>query len=274
MNALEKTLSERTAERLRSVKHVLLDMDGTIYLGGRLFETTKPFLALLSSLGIGYSFLTNNSSKSVEDYLAKLSGMGLEVPRELLCTSTLFAAGYLKERMPQVKRLFVIGTESMKLELQSLGFEVTQRSPDAVLAGYDVELSYQKLGRAAYWLERGVPFIATHPDRLCPSDAPEFLAIDCGFLTEFLRVVSGREALVLGKPSPEMISFALRGFGLAPSDAAVCGDRLDTDVKMALDSGAFAVHIRPAAEAAFSARACLGVESLREFGEALKEARL
>lgn len=247
-------------------------MDGTIYCGGRLYETTKPFLSALSSLGIGYSFLTNNSSKSVEDYMEKLSRMGLETPRELLYTSTLFAADYLKERMPQLKRLYVLGTESMKLELRGLGFEVSQRSPDAVVAGYDVELSYQKLGRAAFWLEKGVPFIATHPDKLCPSDAPDFLAIDCGYITEFLQLVTGRKALVLGKPSPEMIEFALRRFGLKPFEVAVCGDRLNTDVKMALESGAFAVHVSEGSGEVDSG-ADLTVPHLMEFGATLLAAR-
>lgn len=258
--------------RLRAIRHVLLDMDGTIYCGGRLFETTKPFLKTLDSLGIGHSFLTNNSSKSVEDYQDRLSRMGLDTPRELLYTSTLFAADYIKERMPRLRRLYVIGTESMKIELQGLGFDVVSREPDAVLAGYDMELSYKKLGQAAFWLERGVPFIATHPDKICPSETPDFLALDCGFITEFLQIITGCKALALGKPRVEMIEFALRRFKLTPADVAVCGDRYGTDIKMALDSGAFSVHVAdaPCGEAAMPD---MTVRHLMEFGEDLKEAR-
>ena len=246
-------------------------MDGTIYCGGRLFETTKPFFSILDSLGISYSFLTNNSSLSVEDYLDKLGRMGLPVGRESLYTSTLFAADYLKQRMPGLKRLYVLGTESMKLELQRMGFEVVVREPDAVIVGYDVELSYKKLGQAAFWLESGRPFIATHPDRLCPSEIPDFMAIDCGWLTDFLQHVTGRKALVLGKPSAEMILFALKRYGLAPSDVAMCGDRYGTDMKMALESGAFSVQIADR-QSEESPSPDLVVTDLLVFGKLLEEA--
>ncbi len=259
--------------RLRSIKHVMLDMDGTIYCGGRLFETTKPFLEVLSSLGIGFSFLTNNSSMGVDDYLEKLSRMGLPADERSLYTSTLFAADYIKERLPAVRRVHALGTESMKLELQRCGFEIVSRRPDAVVVGYDVELSYRKLGHAAYWLREGAAFIATHPDRFCPTEQPDFLAIDCGWLTDFLMRVTGREPLVLGKPSPEMIRFALRRHpGIEVEEVAMCGDRHNTDMKMALDSGAFSVHISqgPSGEAP---EPDLSVRDLMGFGRALLDAR-
>jgi len=175
--------------------------------------------------------------------------------------------------MPSVKRVHVLGTESMKLELQKHGFEIVSRRPDAVMVGYDVELSYKKLGHAAYWLKEGAAFIATHPDRFCPTEQPDFLAIDCGWLTEFLTNVTGREPLVLGKPSPEMIKFALRRHpGVSVAEVAMCGDRYDTDMKMAFESGALSVHIRqtPGKEIPEPA---LGVRDLMGFGRALLEAR-
>lgn len=232
-----------TIARLKAIRHVMLDMDGTIYLGGRLFDSTKPFLQILRTLDIGYSFLTNNSALSVEDYVERLNRMGLSISREQLYTSTLFTADFLKERYPGLKRLYVVGTRSMKMELQSLGFEIVSTKPDAVIIGSDIELSYQKLGGAAFWLKQGIPFIATHPDRLCPTDIADFLAIDCGWFTDFLRQITGASPLVLGKPNPDMLRHALRSSGLRPEQVAMCGDRYETDIKMAIEAGAFSVQI-------------------------------
>src|SRR5262249_51615298 len=112
--------------RLTKIRHVALDMDGTIYSGNTLFEFTRPFLALLDGLGIGHTFLTNNSSKSAKDYLAHLSKMGIEASAEQLYISTHATIEYLQEHKPRAKRLFVLGTASMREELRNAGFEVVE----------------------------------------------------------------------------------------------------------------------------------------------------
>src|SRR3954452_13467256 len=127
-------------KRLAAIRHVALDMDGTIYRGGTLFETTEPFLALLKDLGIGYTFLTNNPSKSVTDYLAHLRAMGVAATQAQLYTSTQATIEYLREQWPQIKRLFVLGTASMCAEFSDAGFTLLPDSPeaepDAVLVGF------------------------------------------------------------------------------------------------------------------------------------------
>ena len=106
-------------KRLRDIRHVALDMDGTIYSGGTLFESTRPFLALLAELGIGHTFLTNNSSKSAKDYLAHLRKIGIAATPDQLYTSTQATIEYLQQQMPAVRRLFVLGTASMSREMES-----------------------------------------------------------------------------------------------------------------------------------------------------------
>ncbi len=127
-------------------------MDGTIYSGGTLFETTLPFLASLPRMGIGHTFLTNNSSKSTRDYLARLRQLGIPATREQLYTSTQAAIEYLQQQRPELKRLFILGTPSMIEEMAAAGFVSTadsaQDEPDAVLAGFDTTLSYARLCRA------------------------------------------------------------------------------------------------------------------------------
>src|SRR5690348_12935658 len=112
-------------KRLSGIRHVALDMDGTIYRGETLFETTEPFLGLLKELGIGYTFLTNNPSKSVRDYLAHLREIGIAATEEQLYTSTQATIEYLREKWPAIKRLFVLGTASMCAEFSAAGFTLT-----------------------------------------------------------------------------------------------------------------------------------------------------
>ncbi len=229
--------------KLKNLKHIVLDMDGTIYCGNQLIETTIPFFEILMSLNISFSFLTNNSSRSVRDYIDKLSQMGIFIKKEYLYTSILFAADYLKENYPTVKNLYVLGTESMKLELASFGFEIVKTNPDAVLIGNDTELTYDKLCKAAYWISEADLVISTHPDRFCPTNAEEFIAIDCGWITDFLEQITDKKVIVLGKPHKGMLSYALKRYGYEPGEAAMAGDRYNTDIKMAIDAGSLSVYI-------------------------------
>ncbi|HWH68965.1 MAG TPA: hypothetical protein VNT26_06245, partial [Candidatus Sulfotelmatobacter sp.] len=173
MNALSGALAAHP-HRLARVRHVALDMDGTIYNGGTLFPFTLAFLERLEQLGIGYTFLTNNSSKSTRDYLARLHQIGIAATADKLYTSTLATLEYLREQQPEVRRLFVLGTPSMCEEMTAAGFELTAEDPtdepEAVVVGFDTGLTYARLCRAAYWIRQGKLFIATHPDQVCPTD--------------------------------------------------------------------------------------------------------
>jgi len=267
---------------LAQVRHVALDMDGTIYSGGTLFEFTRPFLGQLAQLGIGYTFLTNNSSKSTRDYLARLAKLGIIATPEQLYTSTQAAIEHLRERMPQVRRLFILGTPSMIEEITAAGFGSTADSasdePDAVLAGFDTTLNYARLCRTAWWVAQGKPFIATHPDRVCPTDEPTVL-VDCGAVCAALQSATGREPdVVLGKPDPCMIRGILQRHKLQPQHLAMVGDRLYTDMAMARRTGALGVLVLTGETTAAQAAAAnpapdLVVPSLRELGEQLSAAQ-
>ena len=176
-------------KRLRDIRHVALDMDGTIYSGGTLFESTLPFLALMGELGIGHTFLTNNSSKSSKDYLARLRKIGITATPDQLYTSTQATIEYLREQMPAVRRLFVLGTASMRREMERRGFVLTADSatdePDGVVVGFDTELTYPRLCRAAYWISQGKAFRRHAPG----SDLPDRPADGAGGLRGDLRRV-------------------------------------------------------------------------------------
>jgi len=269
-------------KRLKDIRHVALDMDGTIYSGGTLFESTRPFLALLDALGIGHTFLTNNSSKSAKHYLAHLRKIGIVATADQLYTSTQATIEHLREQMAAVRRLFVLGTASMRRELETAGFALTTDSasdePDGVIVGFDTELTFSRLCRAAYWISKGKPYVATHPDRVCPTDQPTVL-VDCGAICGALKEATGRAPdTVLGKPDPCMLRGILIRHALAPEQLAMVGDRLYTDMAMAHRSGAFGVLVltgetTAAAAANYSPAPDLVVSGLAEFGERLLRAR-
>ena len=241
------SLESATVARLREIRHVALDMDGTIYRGGTLFPFTNPFLAQLTALGIGYSFLTNNSSKSTADYVKHLDKIGISATTEQVYTSTQASIEFLRECMPAVRRLFVLGTTSMITEVELAGFEATTDTPtdepDAVLVGFDTGLTYARLCRAAYWIKQGKPFLASHPDYVCPTDEPTVL-VDCGAICAALREAAGRAPdAVLGKPDPRMLHGLSRRLSLAPENLAMVGDRLYTDIEMARRAGALGVLV-------------------------------
>jgi HAD superfamily hydrolase (TIGR01450 family) len=268
--------------RLQNIRHVALDMDGTIYSGGTLFDSTRPFLDLLGNLGIGHTFLTNNSSKSAKDYLTHLHHIGIPAATDQLYTSTQATVEYLRERMPAVRRLFVLGTASMRREMEAAGFVLTADSakdePDAVVVGFDTELTYARLCRTAYWISQGKPFIATHPDRICPTDQPTVL-VDCGAVCAALEKAAGRGPdVVLGKPDPCMLRGILHRHGLAPEQLAMVGDRLYTDMAMARKAGALGVLVLTGETTAalagkHSPPPDLVLPGLTELGERLRSAR-
>jgi NagD protein len=270
---------EQTMEiRLRELRHVVLDLDGTIYSGRKLFPATLPFLALLDKLGVGHTFLTNNSSKSTEDYLKHLSGFGISVTPGQIYTSTQATLEFLRGQYAKVHRLFVLGTSSLQQEIAQAGYLLAEDDPadepDAVLVGFDTSLVFARLCRAAYWIKQGKPFIATHSDRVCPTDEPTVL-VDCGSICAALTKATGREPdAVLGKPDPGMLSGILARNGLSPGQLAMAGDRLYTDMAMARRAGVMGVLVLTGeTTAADVAQADLPVDiivpDLGKFGERL-----
>ena len=267
--------------RLRRIRHVALDMDGTIYMGMSLFPYTQPFLQGLREMGIGYSFLTNNPSKCIADYLHKLRTLGIEATREEMYTTTLATIDYLRAHYPAARRLFLLGTPSMISEFEAAGYKSCAESaddrPDAVIAAFDMTLQYDRLCRAAWWVKQGLPYIATNPDRVCPTDLPTVL-VDCGSICACIEHATGRRPdITLGKPDPNMLSGILARHGLQPDQIAMVGDRIYTDVQMAHNAGAMGVLVlsgETTLEVADKAdpQPHITADSIEVLGELLREA--
>ena len=242
-----KNLTPELRERLSKIRHLALDMDGTIYLGSTLFPYTLKFLADMKEAGIGYSFLTNNPSRSVADYLKKLEGLGIQADEENMYTTSLAAIDYIKTHYPEAKRLFLLGTPSMISQFEKAGFESCADDPDDVpdvlVVAFDMTLNYQRLCRAAWWASQGVPYIATNPDRVCPTDQKVVL-VDCGSMCKCIEHATGRKPdITLGKPDPNMLYGIMERLDLKPEEVAMVGDRIYTDTATAHNAGAFGVLV-------------------------------
>ncbi len=225
-------------ELLRSKKLFLFDMDGTLYLGDRLYDFTLPLLRRLKATGRQYLFMTNNSSKSVEDYIKKLAKLGIAATREEFMTSSQATAFYLHKHHAG-KALYVCGTESLKQELRSEGFTVTTdiSRVECIVMGFDTELTFRKLHDVSYLLltRPDLPYIATNPDYVCPT---EFGAVpDCGSVCDMIYNATKKRPVVIGKPAPLMPQLAMEKLGMSKAETCVVGDRIYTDVRSGLNAG-------------------------------------
>ena len=219
------------------IKLYLFDMDGTLYLGSRLFDFTIELLNTIREKGGRYIFVTNNSSKSVADYVKKLAGLGIAATESDFLTSSQATAWFLKKNHPG-KRLYVCGTQSLKNELMREGFELADDidCTECIVMGFDTELTFKKLEDVSKMLcTRDLPYIATNPDYVCPT---EFGSVpDCGSVCDMLYNVSGKRPVVVGKPSPLMAQLAMEKWGCRPQQTVVIGDRIYTDIKSGLNAG-------------------------------------
>ena len=225
-------------ELLKSMKLFLFDMDSTLYLGNRLYDFTIELLDTIKANGGKYLFMTNNSSKSVTDYIKKLHNLGIEATREDFMTSSQATAYYL-HKYHEGQTLYVCGTESLKEELRMEGFIVTTEldKVECIVMGFDTELTFQKLHDVSYLLltRPELPYIATNPDLVCPT---EFGSVpDCGSVCIGIKNATGKEPIVIGKPSPLMPQLAMERLGITKEQSCVVGDRIYTDVKSGLNAG-------------------------------------
>ena len=227
---------------LKGIRLFLLDMDGTIYLDHQLFDGTLDFLAKVRENGGKYLFLTNNSSKSVEKYIGKLASMGISSQKEDFFTSTDAAIALLRGK--SYRRIYAFGTESFRAQLRDAGLSVTDRREDDVdclLAGFDTELTFQKLEDSCILLGKGVDFYATNPDWVCPTwygSVP-----DCGSVCEMLFRATGRRPVVIGKPKPDMALLAMAQNGYGKEETAIVGDRIYTDIACGVNAGITSVFL-------------------------------
>lgn len=214
----------------------LLDMDGTIYLDEELFDGTLDFLAYVRRIGGRALYLTNNSSRGVESYVDKLARMGISSTADDFLTSV--DATVLHLRKKGYRKIYAFGTESFRAQLRREGLEIVTRREegiDCLCMGFDTQLTFQKLEDACILLGKGVDFVATNPDWVCPTWYG--YVPDCGSVSEMLFRATGRSPYFIGKPRPDMVYLAMERTGFSPEETVLLGDRLYTDVAAGNNAG-------------------------------------
>ena len=227
---------------LKDKKLFLLDMDGTIYLDDDLFDGTMDFLEYVKKIGGRYIFLTNNSSKSVDKYIEKLGKLGIATTDEDFLTSTNATVLYLEKK--QYHKIYAFGTTSFMEQLKDAGLPITDKLEediDCLCMGFDTELTFQKLEDACILLNKGVDYIATNPDWVCPTWYG--YVPDCGSVSQMLFNATKRKPIFIGKPEPTMALLAMEKTGFKPEETAVMGDRLYTDIACGVNAGISSIFV-------------------------------
>lgn len=218
----------------------IFDLDGTIYLGDSLLPGVEDTLARLRELSIPVRFVSNNPTKNVDQYEAKLRGLGLQVERSEIVNTIATTVGWLEENHPS-SVLFPIAEAPLVQALEQAGFEISDdpQRINVVIASYDRSFDYRKLQIAFDALRRSsdVIMVQTNPDRYCP--LPDGRGEpDCAAVVAAIEACTGVESSAnFGKPDPFMVSYAMATVDVAPEDMAMVGDRLATDIAMGRSAG-------------------------------------
>ncbi len=216
--------------KLDRVKTFVLDMDGTIYLGKKLFPFTLDFLNRVRASGRDFCFFTNNSSKNREAYLEKLKGMGIVIPPEKMLISNGVILEWLREHRPG-QSCYVVGTPPLLEDFRKAGIPLNSRNPDYVVLGFDTTLTYEKLSKACGFIRKGKPVYGVNPDFNCPVE--DGFIPDCGSIAALVKASTGVSCEFFGKPSRHTLHYLLKHTGRKLEELAVVGDRLYTDIAVA-----------------------------------------
>lgn len=211
-----------------TINGLLVDMDGVLYRGQMPIPGAEDFVAFLRCRQIPFLLLTNNSSLTPGQYVAKLKGMGIEVDAGELLTSAQATARFLAQQEQKGARVYVIGREGVRQALVEQGFSLVEEEADYVVVGWDWELTFDQLKQATLLVRAGARFIATNPDRSFPTEVG--IIPGNGAILAALEAATDVRPLVIGKPEPAMFQLALAQLGLGASKVAVLGDRLETDI--------------------------------------------
>jgi HAD superfamily hydrolase (TIGR01450 family) len=218
----------------------IFDLDGTLYLGEHALPGATRLVAALRELGAKVLFLTNNPTRDPEQYAAKLTKIGIPATPDDILNTVFTMVQWLLRHHPDAT-VYPVSEQPLKNALAAAGIRMSEDPAkiDFVIASYDRTFTYQKLQIAfdAIWFHKRAQLVTTNPDRYCPfpggrgePDAATIVAaIEAGTGTKCIQNV--------GKPDPFMLEAALTRLGLAADDCVMVGDRLMTDIRMAIDAG-------------------------------------
>ena len=218
-------------EILQQTSVFLLDLDGTLYLDDKLIGNADKTLNSLRKMGKRLVFLTNNSSKTQREYEEKLTALGLYQKSDLIYTSAKATILYLQTHFPN-QPVFLLATEKVREEFLQAGICLTEENPEVAVLAYDRELTFEKIRKFDAFLRRGVVFLATHSDDVCPTADGSMPDVG-SFLAMFHRSSGRTPDRIIGKPNADMVKGVLSVTGVSQNELCMIGDRMYTDIRFA-----------------------------------------
>ena len=228
-------MTDKLKKAIDGVKCFLLDLDGTVYLEGELIGDMADTLNAIRKSGRRIVYLTNNSSRSRDVYVRRLTDMGIYDEKDTVFTSGMSTLSYLN-REHKANSVYLMGTEALRREFIMGGIKLVDDEPDVVVVSYDTEINYEKITKVTHFLSKGAKYITTHGDMLCPAKI-NYLP-DVGTYINMFESATGRRPEVnCGKPYEVMGEAIMEILGLQPHEIIMCGDRLSTDIAFGVNNG-------------------------------------
>jgi 4-nitrophenyl phosphatase len=219
----------------KQLKALLLDMDGVLWRDAEPIGNLPAILKTITDKGLRVAFVTNNATKTVEQYQEKFRGFGVDIAAEQIHTSARVAAQLLADQYQCGGNVFVIGEKGLRDAMQDRGFKIADKDCLAVIVGLDRDLTYQKLETATHLIREGAAFIGTNPDRTLPS--PRGQVPGAGSILAFLETSTDKKPTIIGKPERALLDSALSSLGIQPQESLMVGDRVETDVAAGQKTG-------------------------------------
>lgn len=219
------------SDHIQNIKGLIIDMDGVLWRDTHAIGHLPDIFSQLRKLKIKFILATNNASRTLEEYIAKLANFGVSLEENQIITAAQATGIYLHDRYGEGTRVFVVGQPSLKHTLASYNLVVLdgdEKDATVVVASIDFNLCYEKIKHASLLIQSGSDFVGTNPDRALPT--PEGLIPGSGTIIGALEIASGIKAQNIGKPGPRLYQMALRRLGLQPEETLAVGDRLETDI--------------------------------------------
>jgi len=226
----------------KNIKALVLDMDGVLWSDNSPIGDLPGIFKTISDRSLSVALATNNSIRTPDQYISRLKGFGVvNLESWQVITSSLAVADELIQKFPARSDIFVIGENGLKVALEEKGFCIVDENNSAlakaVVVGIDRNVSYPKLRQATLLIRKGIPFYGTNPDKTFPT--PEGLILGTGALLAALTTATDVLPIIMGKPSPYMISMARQRLGVLPQETLVIGDRVETDIVGGKTDGCF-----------------------------------